>query len=190
MIKTKVVFQQYFCRYLAFQLSHRGHGNWQTFCRNEWASSVLCLEQEAGVSVQRDKFRRENVNFCCVLDLKCTADVKVRLVHHLVKRVHAHPDTHTHTEIEILQLHWKRTIFSLIFLTFNPRSLDGQGNHLHRAISRYYWSCPGTECSTGQCQWILFNQTANIKKINKQMQQKHVSTDKISFAATTYLLLG
>ncbi len=48
--------------------------------------------------MQRDKFRRENVNFCCVLDLKCTGDVKVRLEPHLlVKRVHTQPHTHTHT---------------------------------------------------------------------------------------------
>lgn len=39
----------------------------------------FCVKQEARVFVQRDEFRSENVNFCCVLDLKCTQDVKVRL---------------------------------------------------------------------------------------------------------------
>lgn len=39
----------------------------------------FCVKQEARVFVQRDTFRSENVNFCCVLDLKCTQDLKVRL---------------------------------------------------------------------------------------------------------------
>lgn len=39
----------------------------------------FCVKQEARVFVQGDDIKSKNVNFCCVLVLKCTQDVKVRL---------------------------------------------------------------------------------------------------------------
>lgn len=50
------------------------------FWTNERASSVLRLEQEAAGSAQTDTFSRENVNFCRVLYLKYTREMKMNPV--------------------------------------------------------------------------------------------------------------